>query len=225
MKKTLFYGRDNNLEPVEGQNTSTDTIERVQGGANTVHGIIGIFTEAGELLEALRNAYNENILIDATNIKEELGDLFWYVAILCKEFGFTFDDIMKVNIGKLRARYPDKFTEHDAENRNLVAERGILEGVEPTGVVSDEMLPVETESPPVALAPSNPASGPEAVKAVEASADAAFTAVKAASPATVDAGAAMSPTPEMAKDIGSRQQDMPGENLARQPIRKSDAEK
>ena len=35
---------------------------------------------------------------------------------------------MTKNIEKLRARYPEKFTEFDAQNRNLVVEREILEG-------------------------------------------------------------------------------------------------
>ena len=39
----------------------------------------------------------------------------------------SFEHAMKVNIEKLRARYPNKFSEHDAVNRDLKTERQILE--------------------------------------------------------------------------------------------------
>lgn len=130
MKKTLFYGRDNNLI-AEGQTSAigyADAVgkEDLIKGSNFIHAVIGIFTEAGELLEALRNAYNGNS-VDAVNIREEVGDLFWYIAILAHECHFDFEEAMRVNIAKLRARYPERFTEHDANNRDLAFERDVLE--------------------------------------------------------------------------------------------------
>lgn len=134
VKKTLFYGRDNNLDPVEGQ-ASVESLPEAFGmnahaptHIDIMHGIIGLFTEAGELLEAMRDAINEGRPFDFVNLKEEVGDGFWYQAIIASRSGFTFDEAMRVNIAKLRARFPDRFTEFDANNRNLVGEREILEG-------------------------------------------------------------------------------------------------
>lgn len=130
VKKTLFYGRDNNLV-AEGERSIGVINEHVGNGgnhgANIIHAIIGVFTEAGELLEALRDDYNSDNY-DPINLKEEVGDLFWYVAILARECGFTFDEAQRVNIAKLRGRFPERFTEYDANNRNLSDERAILEG-------------------------------------------------------------------------------------------------
>jgi hypothetical protein len=39
----------------------------------------------------------------------------------------TFDECQRINIAKLRQRFPDKFTEYDANNRDLFAERSQLE--------------------------------------------------------------------------------------------------
>ena len=36
---------------------------------------------------------------------------------------------MDTNIAKLKARYPDKFTDELAENRNIATEREILENM------------------------------------------------------------------------------------------------
>lgn len=212
VKKTLFYGRDNNLI-ADGQSEIADYVEFVD--ANVIHGIIGIFTEAGELLEALRDGYN-GAGLDPVNVKEEIGDLFWYVAILCNEFGFNFDDIQRINIAKLRARFPEKFEAMQANERNLENERAILEG----GEQLTESL--RNPLPHVGLEPTEPVSGPEAVLATTDKADAAFNAVKAVTPDVVDAGDVMKTTPEMSGSIGYRQGDMPTEKLARQPIRKSD---
>jgi NTP pyrophosphatase (non-canonical NTP hydrolase) len=131
VKKSIFYGRDNNLI-AEGQTGVMDLPDAVKmnGGGNPeniIHAIIGIATEAGELLEALREAYNGNTVIDYVNIKEEAGDSFWYHAILANEADYTFEQAQSVNIAKLKARFPDAFSETNANERDLEAERAILE--------------------------------------------------------------------------------------------------
>ena len=95
-------------------------------GAAIIHGVIGIATEAGELLEALLNAMNGKSF-DAVNMAEEVGDVQWYIALLAKHCGFTLEESQQINIAKLRMRFGDKFSEFDANNRNLKAERSILE--------------------------------------------------------------------------------------------------
>ena len=150
VKKTLFYGRDNNLDGALGQMNlrglprmiGDNTDEAAERNANIIHGIIGAFTEAGELLEAMRTAINSGQPFDAVNLKEESGDLFWYLAIIAHECGFTFDDAQRVNIAKLRARFPDKFTEYDANNRNLGVERQVLEGGVPRDI-AEQSLPAQ----------------------------------------------------------------------------------
>lgn len=41
--------------------------------------------------------------------KKELGDILWYVACMAESFGWCLDEIMKMNIDKLKARYPEGF--------------------------------------------------------------------------------------------------------------------
>jgi len=48
-------------------------------------------------------------------------------AEMCGDLGVTVELAMKTNINKLAIRYPDKFKEEDAENRDLEAERELLE--------------------------------------------------------------------------------------------------
>lgn len=91
------------------------------------HAAIGICTEGGELLDALKKVIFYGKELDTTNMKEEVGDILWYLAILCDALGTDFDTEMQRNIAKLKARYPQKFTSENALNRDLEKERKVLE--------------------------------------------------------------------------------------------------
>lgn len=45
------------------------------------------------------------------------GDICWYLAILCESFGWNLDEIMQINIDKLKARYPEGFDTYRANHR------------------------------------------------------------------------------------------------------------
>jgi len=92
-----------------------------------LHAAMGMVTEAGELMDAMKKHIIYGKPIDIVNVAEEMGDSFWYQALLAKTLGVTFEQVQEVNIKKLKARYPDKFTEHSALNRDLDNERKILE--------------------------------------------------------------------------------------------------
>lgn len=92
-----------------------------------LHGAIGIATESGELLSPIKAHVFYGKELDKTNLKEELGDILWYIAITADELDISFEELMEKNIAKLKARYGDKFSEHMAKNRNLDNERKILE--------------------------------------------------------------------------------------------------
>jgi NTP pyrophosphatase (non-canonical NTP hydrolase) len=97
---------------------------------NDLHMILGMQTEAAEMADVYKKhlAYGKDL--DLVNIKEELGDLLWYIANLCNMHGWDMEDIMATNIKKLQARYPEKFSWEAALNRNLEKEREILENDE-----------------------------------------------------------------------------------------------
>lgn len=97
------------------------------GTKRLLHAGFGLSTEAGEFLDALKKHIFYGKELDRVNLKEEMGDLFWYLAIACDELDVEFESLMKTNIAKLKARYGEKFTEQKAENRDLNTERTILE--------------------------------------------------------------------------------------------------
>lgn len=136
IKKALFYGRETGV-PQPQENTATlaklpdwiaedATDEANKRAVNIIHAIIGKATEAGELLEALSSTA-EGAPFDTVNALEEVGDGFWYDALLLEAIGSNFGEAQTVNIAKLRRRFPNAFTEFDANNRDLFEERKILE--------------------------------------------------------------------------------------------------
>lgn len=92
-----------------------------------LHATIGISTEAGELLDAVKKHLFYGKKLDIVNIHEELGDICWYMSMLMEWSGTNYEEVMERNIDKLRVRYPEKFTKAQAIERNLELERKVLE--------------------------------------------------------------------------------------------------
>lgn len=94
--------------------------------ARPMHGVQTCVTEAGELLDAFKKHINYGKPLDHTNIREELGDIMWGIAVVCDFYGWSLEDIQAANIAKLTRRYPEAFSEDKALVRDLDAERDAL---------------------------------------------------------------------------------------------------
>jgi NTP pyrophosphatase (non-canonical NTP hydrolase) len=100
-----------------------------------LHAAMGISTEAGEILDALKKIIFYGRPLDETNLQEEQGDSFWYHAVMADVLKTTFEALQRMNIRKLqKGRYSEGFTEREAEVRDLEAERKILEGIDSRGL-------------------------------------------------------------------------------------------
>ena len=82
---------------------------------------LGLTAEAGEFTEIVKNIIlqgkpynNENVY----HMKRELGDICWYLAQACMALDTTIDEVIEMNVDKLKARYPGgEFDVHKSENR------------------------------------------------------------------------------------------------------------
>jgi NTP pyrophosphatase (non-canonical NTP hydrolase) len=85
---------------------------------HTIHMIMGICGEAGELLDAVKKAviYRKNL--DRTNVIEELGDIEFYLEGFRQSVGISRDETIKENMDKLSKRYAKiAYTDEAAQNR------------------------------------------------------------------------------------------------------------
>tara|TARA_Y100000590_G_scaffold427550_1_gene537829 strand:- start:208 stop:609 length:402 start_codon:yes stop_codon:yes gene_type:complete len=82
---------------------------------------LGICAEGGEFTEVVKKIVFQGKPINDENIfhmKRELGDICWYLAQACMALDTTFDEVIEMNVEKLKARYPGgEFDVHHSENR------------------------------------------------------------------------------------------------------------
>ncbi len=164
IKKAAFYNKTSKLEGdltarlaaiakliavLDWQNSGRGPVGAIMDPDETIpnvdprvfHGVLGIITESGELASALLKSVEDPAhVIDAVNIQEEMSDIAWYKAILHDTLGLDWNQGLENVINKLRVRYPDKYSDDAAANRDLFAERVELErGVNVADMNADEM--------------------------------------------------------------------------------------
>lgn len=70
--------------------------------------VLGIVGEAGEVVEKWKKlvAYRDGVITDedVEELKKELGDVLWYIALFADSLGLSLDDIAKLNLEKLASR-------------------------------------------------------------------------------------------------------------------------
>lgn len=84
---------------------------------DTLHAAVGVSSEAGELLDAVKKHWAYGQPLDIVNVKEELGDLFFYVTAMMIATGISFTDVLQSNVEKLEKRYPAGYTDAAAKER------------------------------------------------------------------------------------------------------------
>lgn len=133
-KKLLVYGPKAPVSSAETLLRYDGDPEPVKFNAGTnfndavAHGIIGVVSETLELGDNLLTSLFGGDELDTQNIKEEVGDILWYLARLSKACDFTLSEAMEGNIAKLDVRHlqktggfnPDAGVE---ENRDREAEQ------------------------------------------------------------------------------------------------------
>lgn len=88
-------------------------------------GLMGESAEVGELVyEAttdglhpygMRSKHNQEM---RDNMKKELGDVMWYLSALATNFEIDLSAIAEFNIERLKARYPDGFSQEASMHRS-----------------------------------------------------------------------------------------------------------
>ena len=82
---------------------------------------LGICAEGGEFTEVVKKIVFQGKPVNEENVfhmKRELGDICWYLAQACMALDTTFDEVIEMNVEKVKARYPGgEFDVHFSENR------------------------------------------------------------------------------------------------------------
>ena len=69
----------------------------------------GLTSESGEVANSIKQVIFQGHHLDTMHLIEELGDILWYMVLACSTLDCTLEDVMNVNVAKLRERYPNGF--------------------------------------------------------------------------------------------------------------------
>ena len=82
---------------------------------------LGLTAESGEVTEIVKKIILQGKPYKEDNVfhmKRELGDICWYIAQACMALNTSFDEIIEMNVDKLKKRYPGgEFNVRQSENR------------------------------------------------------------------------------------------------------------
>lgn len=77
--------------------------------SNLEYPTLGLAGEAGEVANIVKKIQrdNEGIITDETRdkLRDELGDVLWYISACADELGLTLEEIAAFNVNKLAKRH------------------------------------------------------------------------------------------------------------------------
>lgn len=82
---------------------------------------LGLSGEVGEFVEKVKKIFRDKGGLisdpDKEALAQELGDVLWYIAVLCDELGYNFSYIAEQNIYKLQKRHEENTIQGQGDNR------------------------------------------------------------------------------------------------------------
>lgn len=82
-----------------------------------INGALGLCGEAGEVADLIKKHLYQGHTLNHDKVIEELGDVLWYISMLCGAIDVELEHVMRENIEKLKKRYPDGFSAEKSVNR------------------------------------------------------------------------------------------------------------
>lgn len=77
-----------------------------------VNGAMGLCGESGEVSEIIKKHMFHGRPLDRDSLIKELGDVRWYLELLCHVLDISMNEVEEENVKKLKLRYPDGFNKN-----------------------------------------------------------------------------------------------------------------
>lgn len=82
------------------------------------NGVLGLAGESGECCDIVKKHKYQGHELDKEHLKDELGDVLWYIAETASGLGITLEEVAQYNLDKLHNRYHgETFHKEDSINR------------------------------------------------------------------------------------------------------------
>ena len=82
-----------------------------------LNGVMGLAGESGECVDLMKKHLFQGHALDKEHLAKELGDVSWYLAVTAAAIGYDLETIFRMNVEKLRKRYPDGFDANRSQHR------------------------------------------------------------------------------------------------------------
>lgn len=105
----------------EYQQLALRTARPVDAKNELFHLLLGLCGEAGEIAEKTKKIVRDHdsdfSKLDTDDLKKELGDVLWHVAVIAHHFDIPLQDIAEANIAKLADRLQRNQISGSGDNR------------------------------------------------------------------------------------------------------------
>jgi NTP pyrophosphatase (non-canonical NTP hydrolase) len=68
---------------------------------------MGLVTESAKVLDIIKKSKKSLAPLDKDKLKEELGDLLWYLNLTLDELNISFDELMESSLAKIDRKHPE----------------------------------------------------------------------------------------------------------------------
>ena len=86
-----------------------------------VYPTLGLVNEAGEVAGKIKKIFRDKggVIGDAErdSLKDELGDVLWYLTQICTNLGLTLEEVAEANLDKLCSRLERGVIQGDGDSR------------------------------------------------------------------------------------------------------------
>ena len=82
-----------------------------------LNSVMGLCGESGEAIDLVKKHMMHGHEFDREKFAGELGDIAWYLAEAAQAIGMPLEEVLRMNIDKLNARYPEGFSAERSRNR------------------------------------------------------------------------------------------------------------
>jgi NTP pyrophosphatase (non-canonical NTP hydrolase) len=99
------------MTPQEYQNKALTTIVTDNKRDTLIMCTLGLSGETGEITDIIKKYlfHKNGNQLNINKLKDELGDVLWYLSVLSSTVNLTLDEIMENNITKLANRHGNNF--------------------------------------------------------------------------------------------------------------------
>lgn len=70
--------------------------------------LYGLITEVGEVVDIVKKGSRKGRSIDIEHLKEEIGDVLWYLSRTATEYGIDMSEVATNNVEKLNKRHQER---------------------------------------------------------------------------------------------------------------------